>query len=59
MGNEFRDDAATRGHLSYEFRVLVPFRELKARKVRAPVTIIRATGDDYSFIEAVGDGHES
>ncbi|RSS72794.1 thioesterase domain-containing protein, partial [Streptomyces sp. WAC06614] len=34
---------------TYEFEYT--FRELAARRLRAPVTLVRATGDDYSFVE--------
>ncbi|MCB5178956.1 amino acid adenylation domain-containing protein [Streptomyces sp. SMC 277] len=34
---------------TYEFEY--SFRELAERRLRAPVTLVRATGDDYSFIE--------
>ncbi len=44
--------------VSRTFEVKSTFRELKARKVRAPVTIIRAPGDDYSFIEG-SEGYSS
>jgi amino acid adenylation domain-containing protein len=34
---------------TFEFRY--SFRELQSRTVQAPITIVRAAGDDYSFIE--------
>jgi amino acid adenylation domain-containing protein len=36
-------------YLTYEFKY--SFRELVERKVRAPITIFKARGDDYSFLE--------
>ncbi|MFF4607297.1 amino acid adenylation domain-containing protein [Streptomyces sp. NPDC001339] len=35
---------------TYEFQY--SFRELAERQLHAPVTIVKATGDDYSFIES-------
>lgn len=35
--------------LTYDFRY--NFEELRMRKINAPVTILKARGDDYSFIE--------
>ncbi|WP_440880068.1 amino acid adenylation domain-containing protein [Tenacibaculum sp. C7A-26P2] len=35
--------------LTYEFKY--NFKELKERKVKAPITILKARGDDYSFLE--------
>jgi len=35
---------------TYEFEY--GFREPATRRVNAPVTVIRAAGDDYSFIDA-------
>lgn len=36
------------------------FTELEQRSISAPLTIIRATGDDYSFLDSLGDlpGHD-
>ena len=36
-------------HQTYEFKY--SFHELAERRLRAPVTIFKARGDDYSFIE--------
>jgi amino acid adenylation domain-containing protein len=39
-------------HLTYYFRY--EFHELEHRHVQAPITIFKAQGDDYSFIESHG-----
>lgn len=37
--------------VSQTFEFTYSFHELKARRIQAPVTVIKAEGDDYSFIE--------
>ena len=38
--------------LTYEFKYT--FRELAERRITAPITVFKATGDDYSFLESSG-----